>query len=104
MPTSNQPRRTLLLTRREAAARPRTVKRFSSARLRRHHCFTPTRSGRMPWEAGRRITSRSISPTPPTPARRLPRSSNGLKAGSSTRSSTNAAISPKAEGGAGSAP
>src|SRR3974377_1875987 len=98
MPTSNQPRRTLLLTRASRGSGPATAKRFSAAGWRVITCSRHPFPENCPWEAGPEDHIQVDLSDPENTEQAIVETKRRLN-GELHALVNNAAISPKAEGG-----
>src|SRR5438045_3878571 len=100
MPTSNQPRRTLLLTGASRGIGHATVKRFSSAGWRVITCSRHPFPEQCPWEAGPEDHIQVDLADPENTTAAIAEIKQRLEDGQLHALVNNAAISPKADGGA----
>src|SRR5947207_4553988 len=100
MPTSNQPRRTLLLTGASRGIGHATVKRFSSAGWRVITCSRHPFPEECPWGAGPEDHIQFYLADHDDTSRAISEIRRRLEGGALHALVNNAAISPKAEGGA----
>src|SRR3954467_11375272 len=100
MPSSNTPRRTMLLTGASRGIGHATVIRFSSAGWRVLTCSRHPFPEDCPWEAGPEDHAPAALPDHPDTARAISEIRERLEGDALHALVNNAAISPKAEGGA----
>src|SRR5246127_4044032 len=99
MPTSNQPRRTLLLTGASRGIGHATVKRFSAAGWRDITCSRHPFPENCPWAMGPEVHIQVDLADPPNTEHPIEEIKNRLTDGELHALDNNAASSPKAEGG-----